>query len=114
MSRISISRAGLPMPKLQVEFTLPDGSRVRVGMFWDEWQLVAECDGTGNYKIDDGEVAIRRRLREERTRQNGLESLGHMVNRWQWQDWRDGRIEGIVRGAMRIRERSGFAPRRAG
>ena len=83
-------------------------------MYWDEWQLVAECDGLGKYKVDDGEVAVRRRLRTEKARQNGLESLGLMVQRWQWPDWRDNRIEGIVRGAMRIRESSGFGPRRVG
>lgn len=114
LSRVSISRAGLPMPELQVEFTLPDGRNAQVDMFWDEWQLVAECDGIGKYGVDDGEVAVRRRLRAEKNRQNGLESLGVMVQRWQWQDWLDRRIEGIVRGAMQIRERSGFGPRRAG
>jgi predicted transcriptional regulator of viral defense system len=114
LSRVSISRAGLPVPELQVEFTLPDGSTVRVDMYWDEWQLVAECDGLGKYKVDDGEVAVRRRLRAEKARQNGLESLGLMVQRWQWPDWRDNRIEGIVRGAMRIRESSRFGPRRVG
>src|SRR5699024_4746309 len=30
LSRVSISRAGLPMPELQVRFILPDGSEARV------------------------------------------------------------------------------------
>lgn len=114
LSRVSIGRAGLPLPELQVEIVLPDGSVARVDMFWDEWQLVAECDGTGKYGVDDGEVAVRSRLREEKSRQNGLESLGLFVRRWQWQDWRVGRIGGIVRSAMLLSEKSGLGSRRTG
>lgn len=113
LSRVSISRAGLPMPELQVSFVLPDGNLAIVDMFWDEWQLVGECDGTGKYGIDDGEAAVRQRLRAEKSRQNGLESLGHLYRGWQWHDWRDGRVPEIVRAAMRISERAGLGTRRA-
>lgn len=111
LSRVSISRAGLPMPELQVPFVLPDGKLAIVDMFWDEWQLVGECDGTGKYGIDDGEAAVRRRIRAEKNRQNGLEALGHFYRGWQWHDWRDGRVPEIVRAAMRISERRGYGAR---
>ena len=48
LSRVAISRAGLPMPQLQHEFVLPDGSRTFVDMYWKEWGLVGESDGSGN------------------------------------------------------------------
>lgn len=114
LSRVSISRAGLPMPELQVSFVLPDGRVAIVDMFWEEWQLVGECDGTAKYGIHDGEVAVRQRLRAEKGRQNGLESLGLLYRGWQWQDWRGDRVPGIVRAAMRISERAGFRTRRVG
>lgn len=103
LSRVSISRAGLPMPELQVPFVLPDGREAVVDMFWEEWQLVGECDGSEKYGVDDGAAAVRRRLRAEKTRQNGLEELGLLYRGWQWQDWRNGRVPGIVRAAMRIK-----------
>lgn len=113
LSRVSISRAGLPMPELQVRFILPDGSEARVDMYWERWRLVGECDGLGKYGAAEGEVAVRRRLRAEKARQNGLEALGNTVRSWLWQDWERDRIPGIVRSAMLSREKPGRGGRRA-
>lgn len=112
LSRVSISRAGLPMPELQVEFVLPDGSVVRVDMYWEKWGLVGECDGLGKYGI--GEATVRERLRAEKERQNGLEQLGKTVRSWLWQDWQQEKVPGIVRSAMKNCERAGLGRLRAG
>lgn len=113
LSRVSISRAGLPMPELQVEFVLPDGAGARVDMDWERWRLVGECDGLGKYGAAGGEVAVRRRLRAEKARQNGLEALGNSVRSWLWQDWERDRIPGIVRSAMLSREKLGLGGKHA-
>lgn len=113
VSRIVISRAGLPMPQLQREFILPDGTSVYVDMYWEEWGLVGEADGTGKYGIDDGEESVRRKLRDEKKRQNDIESLGNIVRRWQWEDYQRGRIVPVIREAMRIQESLGRGPGRA-
>src|SRR5699024_12576533 len=65
------------MPELEVRFMLPGGSEARVDMYWERWRLVGECDGLGKYGAAEGEVAVRRRLRAEKARQNGLEALGN-------------------------------------
>lgn len=113
VSRVAISRAGLPMPELQREFVLPDGSSVYVDMYWEDWGLVGEADGSGKYGIDDGEDHVRQKLRSEKARQNGIESLGNVLRRWQWDDYRGNRIAGIIRDAMRIQESHGRGPKRA-
>lgn len=113
LSRIAIRRAGLPKPELQVEIVLPTGRTARVDMYWEEWRLVGECDGLAKYGPDDGEATVRRRLREEKSRQNGIESRGRVVRRWDWSDVQQHRVEGIVREAMRIQERAGYGAGRA-
>jgi hypothetical protein len=108
VSRVELDRANLPMPQLQKEFVLPTGSSAFVDMYWEEWGLVAECDGTAKYGIEDGEIAVRRRLRGEKARQNELEGMGLLVRRWQWQDYRARRVPGIVRDAINVRRRAGY------
>lgn len=112
VSRVAINRAGLPMPELQREFILPDGSSAFVDMYWEEWGLVGEADGSGKYGIDDGEVEVRTKLRGEKKRQNDIESLGNIFRRWQWQDFRQNRIATIIRDAMRLQESLGRGPGR--
>lgn len=112
LSRVAITRAGLPMPRLQHEFVLPDGSRTFVDMYWKEWGLVGEADGSGKYGIDDGEAGVRRKLRNEKNRQNEIEALGNIFRRWQWEDYRRGRIVPLIREAMRLQESLGRGPRR--
>ena len=112
VSRVAISRAGLPMPELQREIILADGAAVFVDMFWEGWNLVGEADGSGKYGIDDGEVEVRRQLRLEKSRQNAIEANGNLVRRWQWEDYRTNRIPGIIREAMRIQESFGRGPGR--
>ena len=112
VSRVAISRAGLPMPQLQREFTFPDGSSAFVDMYWEEWGLAGEADGSRKYGIDDGEVEVRTKLRKEKKRQNDIESLGNIFRRWQWEDYRKNRIVPIVREAMRIQESFGRGPGR--
>lgn len=110
VSRVAISRAGLPMPQLQKEFILPNGSSAFVDMYWEGWELIGEADGTGKYGIDDGEAAVRQRLRNEKSRQNDLESMGNLVRRWQWKDYRSNRIVGLIREALRMQEAAGRGP----
>lgn len=112
VSRVTISRAGLPMPQLQREFILPDGTSTFVDMYWEEWNLVGEADGSGKYGIDDGEVAVRQKLRDEKRRQNDIEALGNIFRRWQWEDYQRGRIVPVIREAMRIQESLGRGPGR--
>ena len=100
------------MPRLQHEFVLPDGSRTFVDMYWKEWGLVGEADGSGKYGIDDGEAGVRRKLRNEKNRQNEIEALGNIFRRWQWEDYRRGRIVPLIREAMRLQESLGRGPRR--
>ena len=111
-SRVMISRAGLPMPELQREFILSDGTSAFVDMYWEEWGLVGEADGTGKYGIDDDEVDVRKKLRDEKRRQNDIESLGNIVRRWQWEDYQCGRIVPVIREALRIQESLGRGPGR--
>lgn len=113
VSRVSIIRAGLPMPDLQRRFVLPDGSPAFVDMFWEDWNLVGEADGSGKYGIDDGEIRVRHNLRKEKARQNGIEATGNIVRRWQWEDYRQNRIPTIIRDAMRLQVSLGKGPRRA-
>lgn len=112
VSRVAISRAGLPMPQLQREFILADGSSSFVDMYWEEWGLVGEADGSEKYGIDDGEAKVRMKLRKEKKRQNDIESQGNLFRRWQWEDYRRNRIATIVREAMRIQESFGRGPGR--
>lgn len=113
VSRVAINRAGLPMPQLQREFILPDGSSTFVDMYWEDWDLVGEADGSGKYGIDDGEVNVRQQLRKEKRRQNDIESLGAIFRRWQWEDYRRSRIVPVIREAMRIQQSFGRGPCRA-
>ena len=110
VSRVTISRAGLPMPQLQREFILSDGSSTFVDMYWEEWNLIGEADGSGKYGIDDGEVEVRHKLRKEKKRQNDLESLGNIFRRWQWEDYRRNKIVPTIREATRIQESLGRGP----
>ncbi|WP_341254738.1 hypothetical protein [uncultured Dietzia sp.] len=113
VSRVTISRAGLPMPQLQREFIFPDGTSTFVDMYWEEWGLVGEADGSGKYGIDDGEGSVRQKLRDEKKRQNNIEALGNIFRRWQWEDYLRGRIVPIIREAMRIQNSLGRGPGRA-
>lgn len=110
VSRVAISRAGLPMPQLQREFTLSDGTTAFVDMYWEEWDLVGEADGSGKYGIDDGEEEVRQKLRQEKKRQNDIEALGNIFRRWQWEDYRQNKIVTIIRDAMRLQESCGRGP----
>lgn len=112
VSRVSISRAGLPMPQLQKEFMLSDGTSAYVDMYWEDWKLVGEADGTENYGIAQGEDEVRRNLRNEKQRQNDIEALGNIVRRWQWVDYRRNTIASTIRQALRVQESNGHGPRR--
>lgn len=113
VSRVAINRAGLPMPQLQREFVLADGTSTFVDMYWEEWGLVGEADGSAKYGIDDGEEGVRQKLRDEKKRQNHIESLGNIFRRWQWEDYRRNKLVPIIREAMRIQESFGRGPGRA-
>lgn len=113
VSRVAISRAGLPMPELQKHFTLSDGSDTYVDMFWEDWNLVGEADGTGKYGITDGDERVRENLRKEKKRQNDIEAQGNIFRRWQWADYRQNRIAPLIRDAMQLQDMIGRGPSRA-
>ncbi len=86
LSRVRLYEAGLPPPRLQVEFRDHQGLIGRVDMYWEEWNVVGEFDGRMKYTVgavqsaeQAGEVVWREKLREDRLRASGL-----TVVRWTW------------------------------
>ncbi|MFL0577931.1 type IV toxin-antitoxin system AbiEi family antitoxin domain-containing protein [Dietzia sp. 179-F 9C3 NHS] len=82
ISRLAIHRLRLPAPELQVELRLSSGRVVRVDMFWEEYNLVGECDGVTKYGAERGVEHVRAVLDEEKVRQIEIEADGFRVSRW--------------------------------
>ncbi|MGB3696622.1 MAG: hypothetical protein WBA05_04250 [Gordonia sp. (in: high G+C Gram-positive bacteria)] len=92
-SRAQILEAGLPVPLLQAEYRLGDGSLAICDYDWDGI-VVGEFDGFGKYLRDGlrpgedvADVVIR-----EKIRQDALWDLGLHVVRWHWEHLRKGRF----------------------
>lgn len=79
LSRLRMTRCGLPRPELQHEVVARDGRRYRVDFFWETPGVVGEFDGAGKY-------SDRRDLVAEKHREDALRDLGLEVVRWTWAD----------------------------
>ncbi len=77
LSRVSMHRAGLPMPELQVEVWVDDRFLARLDFLWRDANLVGESDGRLKYRSGAD-------LYAEKRRQEELEDVGLLVIRWGW------------------------------
>ncbi len=86
ISRVSIYRAGLTAPQLQVEIFGASGRRYVVDFWWPEFNLIGEFDGWAKYT--DPEFLRGRTpeqaLREEKAREDDLRATGRGMSRWGW------------------------------
>lgn len=87
MSRVSMLRAGLPAPELQVERAGASGRIWTVDFWWPEFNLIGEFDG--QWKYTDPEFLRGRTpqqvLLDEKDREDDLRAARHGFARWSWQ-----------------------------
>ena len=86
MSRVSMLRAGLPAPELQVELTGASGRIWTVDFWWPESNLIGEFDGTRKY-TDPAYMAGRTAqqvLLDEKEREDDLRAAKYGFVRWGW------------------------------
>ncbi|MFT4088376.1 MAG: type IV toxin-antitoxin system AbiEi family antitoxin domain-containing protein [Gordonia sp. (in: high G+C Gram-positive bacteria)] len=105
-SRAQMIAAGLPTPRLQVEYTVA-GGRCRCDFGWDD-VLVGEFDGLIKYQgvfrpNEPGHLAV---VREKR-REDAMRNAGLDVVRWIWADLEADRMVPLLRDRMR---RCGLLP----
>lgn len=79
VSRLQLTRVGLPEPLLQVPFYDDAGLIGLVDMYWQGFGVVGEADGAVKYTSRDD--LIREKRREDR-----LRALGLSVVRWMWDE----------------------------
>ena len=86
MSRVSMFRAGLPAPELQVELVGESGRIWIVDFWWPEFNLIGEFDG--RWKYTDPEFLRGRTpeqvLSDEKDREDDLRAANHGFTRWDW------------------------------
>lgn len=86
MSRVSMLRAGLRAPQLQVPLTGRSGRRWIVDFWWPVDDLIGEFDGKAKYTDPEflrgrtGQQA----LLDEKFREDDLRAVGHGMSRWGW------------------------------
>ncbi|MDR2280807.1 MAG: hypothetical protein LBE07_08150 [Gordonia sp. (in: high G+C Gram-positive bacteria)] len=96
-SRAQMIEGDLPVPDLQVEYALRDGSIARCDFGIDD-VFVGEFDGLVKYRRDmrggdnPEDVVIREKIREDRLRDLDLD-----VRRWIWDDLRGNRLVPMLR-----------------
>lgn len=86
LSRVSMSRAGVPEPKLQWELFNDDGEFVaRPDFMWPEARLVGEVDGKWKYGqlLRPGQTP-ETAIMAEKKREEMIRQLGFWVVRWDW------------------------------
>lgn len=87
MSRVSMLRAGLPAPELQVGIAGASGRIWPVDFWWPVFNLIGEFDG--KWKYTDPEFLCGRTphqvLLDEKAREDDLRAAGHGFSRWDWQ-----------------------------
>ncbi|MFT4085945.1 MAG: hypothetical protein QM658_02140 [Gordonia sp. (in: high G+C Gram-positive bacteria)] len=103
-SRAQIIAAGFPVPELQVEHVLADGSSAFVDFDW-EGKVVGEFDGVVKYGRDylelgqaPADVVVAEKLRED-----ALRDLGLGVVRWVYKSLRTNAMLDRVRTRLRAR-----------
>lgn len=86
LSRVSILRAGLTAPLLQVRLSGASGAEYTVDFFWPEFNVIGEFDGKVKYTDP---VFLRGRTAEqavydEKLREDDLRAAPHGFTRWKW------------------------------
>lgn len=94
LSRVSIFRAGITAPRLQVELLGASGRRYIVDFWWPEFDVIGEFDGEDKYR---NPVYLRGRtpeqaLLDEKEREDDLRAAGHGMVRWKWDVARSPRL----------------------
>lgn len=86
MSRVSMLRAGLPLPQLQVPLRGQSGRIWFADFWWPLHSLIGEFDG--KWKYTDPEFMNGRTpeqvLLDEKYREDDLRAAGYRVSRWDW------------------------------
>lgn len=87
MSRVSMLRAGMTLPRLQEPLFGAGGRRYFVDFWWPEFNVIGEFDGQGKYR--DPEFLRGRTpeqaLKDEKAREDDLRAAGHGMARWGWE-----------------------------
>lgn len=87
MSRVSMRRARIPAPELQVRLRGASGKTYFVDFFWREADIIGEFDGAAKYR--DPEFLRGRTphaaLLDEKWREDDLRAAGHGMSRWGWE-----------------------------
>ncbi|MGQ0624309.1 MAG: type IV toxin-antitoxin system AbiEi family antitoxin domain-containing protein [Sporichthyaceae bacterium] len=111
ISRVSMHRAQVPTPELQV--VLLHSPRIRVDFYWPELRLVGEADGMGKY-LADGDIArTAESIRAQRHREQRLRDAGFEIVRWDWATAADPALlsarlrPAMARAAVLLRARAG-------
>ncbi len=87
ISRASMSIAGVPTPRLQVELQGASGRWYVVDFWWPEFTHIGEFDGRSKY-TDPRFLRGRtpeRALLDEKAREDDLRAAGHGMSRWTWE-----------------------------
>jgi len=88
LSRAKMHQFGFPVPVLQKQFTLQDGSDAFVDFWFDGQKTAGEFDGKGKYlRSDWGDgLSIQNRVLKEKRREDQIRALGVNFVRWDWAD----------------------------
>lgn len=85
MSRVSMARAGVPMPVLQRQITDPGGGWIATGDFaWEDVRVIGEADGRAKYTGDDTGKESADVIMAEKTRDQALVRAGWRPTHWGW------------------------------
>ena len=87
LSRVTMKRAHISTPELQVELRGGSGKKYFVDFWWPEFDAFGEFDG--RYKYSDPEFLAGRTpaqaVYDEKLREDDLRSPGRRCARWEWQ-----------------------------
>jgi hypothetical protein len=87
LSRVSMHRAGITPPQLQVSLVGASGKTYTVDFFWPEFNVIGEFDGRAKYS--DPEFLNGRTpeqaLLDEKAREDDLRAAGYVISRWLWE-----------------------------
>jgi hypothetical protein len=87
ISRVSMSIAGLPAPRLQVRLQGASGRWYTVDFWWPQFNHIGEFDG--RFKYSDPEFLRGRTphqaLLDEKAREDDLRASGRGMSRWMWE-----------------------------